>query len=213
MPRVLAKICGLSTPETLDAALKGGASHVGFVFFPRSPRNVTPDKARGLAGRAAGVARRVGVFVEPDDALLSEAIAAGLDVVQLHGGETPQRAAEIRQRFGIEVWKAIPVRTSADLREVDPFRGAVDRLLFDAKTPKGANLPGGLGLRFDWRLLEGYRHAVPWALSGGLDTESVAQAVSITGAAIVDVSSGVESAPGVKDVDRIAAFCQAVARL
>lgn len=213
MPRVLAKICGLSTPETLDAALKGGASHVGFVFFPRSPRNVTPDKARGLAGRAAGVARRVGVFVEPDDALLSEAIAAGLDVVQLHGGETPQRAAEIRQRFGIEVWKAIPVRTSADLREVNPFRDAVDRLLFDAKTPKGANLPGGLGLRFDWRLLEGYRHAVPWALSGGLDTESVAQAVSITGAAIVDVSSGVESAPGVKDVDRIAAFCQAVARL
>lgn len=213
MPRVLAKICGLSTPETLDAALKGGASHVGFVFFPRSPRNVTPDKARGLAGRAAGVARRVGVFVEPDDALLSEAIAAGLDVVQLHGGETPQRAAEIRQRFGIEVWKAIPVRTSADLREVNPFRDAVDRLLFDAKTPKGANLPGGLGLRFDWRLLEGYRHAVPWALSGGLDTESVAQAVSITGATIVDVSSGVESAPGVKDVDRIAAFCQAVARL
>ncbi|MBU3079427.1 phosphoribosylanthranilate isomerase [Sphingomonas quercus] len=213
MPRVAAKICGLSTPETLDAALAARAAHVGFVFFAKSPRNVTPDQARALATRAEGVARRVGVFVDPDDALLAVAIAAGLDAVQLHGDETPERTAAIRQRFSVETWKAIPVRTAADLTAAGRYRGAADRLLFDAKTPRGADLPGGLGLRFDWRLLEGYRHAAPWALSGGLDADNVAEAAGITGATLVDVSSGVESAAGVKDVDRIAAFCQAVGRL
>ncbi|MDR2858523.1 MAG: phosphoribosylanthranilate isomerase [Novosphingobium sp.] len=213
MPAITAKICGLSTPDTLDAALAGRASHVGFVFFPKSPRNVTFDQAEALARQAGRRARRVGVFVNPDNDLLAEAIAARLDAVQLHGEETPERAADIRRRFGIETWKAIPVRTAADLKAAALYRDAVDRLLFDARTPKGSDLPGGMGLRFDWRLLADYRHALPWALSGGLDAGNVADAVGMTGAGLVDTSSGVESAPGVKDIGKIAAFCQAVTQL
>lgn len=214
MPRITAKICGLSTPETLDAAVAGGASHVGFVFFSKSPRNVAFDQVAALAQRVPGHVLKAGVFVDPEDGLLDMAIAAaGLDVVQLHGKETSQRAAAIRSRTGKEVWKALSVRTSADLAEAPAFRGAVDRLLYDAKTPEGAQLPGGMGLRFDWRLLQGFAHPLPWALSGGLDAANVAEAVGITGARLVDVSSGVESAPGIKDVDKIAAFLKATAQL
>lgn len=205
-----AKICGLATPETIAAAVRGGASHIGFVFFPKSPRNVAPEQAGSFA--TPSQTGRIGVFVDPDDALLAHAIAgAGLSGVQLHGEETPERAAAVKARHGVEVWKAVPVRTRADLDAAHAYRGAVDRILYDARTPRG-DLPGGMGLRFDWRLLEGFVHPLPWALSGGLDAANVAEAVAVTGARLVDVSSGVESAPGVKDVDKIAAFLQATGR-
>ena len=214
MPRVAAKICGLSSPATLAAAVSGGAAHVGFVFFPKSPRSVSTEQAAALAARVPNHVGRVGVFVDPDDALLDAAVRAGrLSAIQLHGSEAPARAAAIRQRYGTELWKALPVRTRADLADAAAYHGAADRLVYDAKPPRGADLPGGLGLRFDWRLLDGFAHPLPWALSGGLDADNVGQAVGITGARLVDVSSGVESAPGVKDVDRIARFCQAVGHL
>ncbi|WP_375382214.1 phosphoribosylanthranilate isomerase [uncultured Sphingomonas sp.] len=205
-----AKICGLSTPDTLDAATAGNASHVGFVFFAPSPRNVGVAEAAWLAARVPATIARVGVFVDPDDALIDEAMAAArLDAVQLHR-VTPARAAAIRTRTGAETWAAVAVRTRADLDAAVAFRGAADRLLYDAKTPDGAALPGGMGLRFDWSLLDGFAHAMPWALSGGLDAGNVAEAIGRTGARLVDVSSGVESAPGVKDASRITAFLRAV---
>jgi len=203
---VTAKICGLSTPETLDAAIAGGASHVGFVFFAPSPRNLDFDRARALIARVPAHVGRVGVFVDPDEALLSAALATGITAAQLHK-TTPDRAAAIRQR--LPVWAAVAVKTRADLDQAQAYRGAADRILYDAKTPDGAALPGGMGLRFDWSLLEGVPQPLPWALSGGLDAGNVAEAARITGAKLVDVSSGVESAPGVKDVDKIAAFLKA----
>ena len=204
-----AKICGLSSPDTLDAAVAGGASHVGVVFFPPSPRDVTPERAAALAARVPGHVARVGVFVDPDDALLSDAIgAARLDAVQLHR-VTPERAAAVRAR-GIETWVAVAVKARADLDGARRFAGAADRVLYDAKTPDGAALPGGMGLRFDWSLLDGFAHPLPWALSGGLDPANVAEAIRRTGASLVDVSSGVETAPGEKDTGLIRAFLKAV---
>ncbi|KRC82110.1 phosphoribosylanthranilate isomerase [Sphingomonas sp. Root241] len=209
---ITAKICGLSTLETLDAAVAQGAAQVGFVFFPPSPRTLTFEQAGGLAGRVPNRVRKAGVFVDPDDALLDAAIAAGgLDILQLHKA-TPHRAAAIRARTGCEVWAAVAVKTRADLAPAASFAGAADRLLYDAKTPDSAALPGGMGLRFDWTLLQGHIHPVPWALSGGLTPDNVVEAIRVTGATAVDVSSGVESAPGVKDVDKIAAFLKAVAQ-
>lgn len=204
-----AKICGLSTPDTLAAALKGGASHIGFVFFPPSPRHLSFDRARGLVQQVPTHVAKVGVFVDPDDALLAEAVAAGIDVLQLHK-VAADRAAAVRARFGRETWAALAVKTAADLAPAARFAGAADRLLYDAKAPEGAAVPGGTGLRFDWSLLQGFRHPLPWALSGGLDSNNVGEAIRITGAPLVDVSSGVESAPGVKDVDKIAAFLKAL---
>lgn len=210
--RVRAKICGLSTAATVAAAVGGGASHVGFVFFPRSPRDIDPDRAGSLA-TPAGVGR-VGVFVDPDDDLLATAVArAQLTAIQLHGHETPERAAAIARAYRLDVWKAIPVKLRADLGAARAFRGAADRILYDAKTPVGADLPGGMGLRFDWTLLQGHDHPLPWALSGGLDAGNVDDAAGVTGARLVDVSSGVESSPGVKDVDKITGFLQSVGRL
>ena len=210
MSRVTAKICGLSTPETLDAAIAGGASHVGLMFFAPSPRNLTFDAAAGLAARIPASVSRVGVFVDPNDALLEAAIAAAnLDAVQLHS-TTPARAAAIRAR--IPVWVAIAVKTRTDLDSALNYRDAADKILFDAKTPEGATRPGGMGIRFDWSLLDGFRHAMPWALSGGLTPDIVAEAATRTGATLVDASSGLETAPGVKDVDKIAAFLKAVAQ-
>lgn len=205
-----AKICGLSTSDTLDAAIAGGASHVGFVFFAPSPRNLPFDRASELAARVPGHVARVGVFVDPADDLLEPAIAAGrLDVLQLHK-TAPDRIAAIRARHRLPVWAAVAVKARADLDAARPLAGLVDRILYDAKTPEGASLPGGMGLRFDWQLLDGFRHPAPWALSGGLDAANVAEAIRRTGAPIVDVSSGVESAPGVKDAARIRAFLKAV---
>lgn len=210
--RTTAKICGLSTPETLDAAIAGGASHVGLVFFPKSPRNVTTEQAAALAWRVPQHVGKVGLFVDPDPAFVAYMLdQVPLDVIQLHGSESPELAAALMRDHALEVWKAIPVRTRADLEAGRAYRGAATRLLYDAKPPEGASLPGGNGLRFDWKLLEGYDHPLPWALSGGLDADNVAEAIGITGARLVDVSSGVESAPGTKDVDKIAAFLQAVA--
>lgn len=208
------KICGLSTPETLDAALKHGASYVGLVFFAKSPRNIPPDQAGALAARVAGRAKVVGLFVDPDD----EAIArvrqhVTLDVIQLHGDESPALTARLAIANGLEVWKALPVRSTADLAAAQNYRGVAHRILYDAKPPTGSDLPGGNGLRFDWELLRGHGHPLPWALSGGLDADNLAEAVRVTGATLLDVSSGVESAPGVKDVDKIAAFLQAAHRL
>ena len=208
----LTKICGLFTPDTLDAALAGGASHVGFVFFPPSPRNVSVDKAAELAARVPSHVRIVGVFVDPDDETLERASdAAGLDALQLHS-TAPARIAAVRARFGRETWAAVAVKTRADLDAARAYAGAADRILYDAKTPPGAALPGGMGVRFDWALLDGFRHPAPWGLSGGLDPANVAEAIRRTGAPLVDVSSGVETAPGVKDVDKTAAFLKAVPR-
>lgn len=210
---VTAKICGLSTPATLDAAIAGGASHVGFVFFPPSPRHVTFDQSAALAARVPEAVGRVGVFVDPEDALLDQAIrSARLDAIQLHRA-TPERAAAIGARTRLPVWAAVAVKTRADLDTAHAFRGAAQRILYDAKTPEDAKLPGGMGLRFDWTLLQGFAHPLPWALSGGLDADNVAEAAAISGARLVDVSSGVESAPGVKDKDKIADFLKTVANL
>ncbi|MGN7159851.1 phosphoribosylanthranilate isomerase [Sphingomonas sp. SAFR-052] len=207
----LIKICGLSTPDTLAAALSAGASHVGFVFFAPSPRNLAFDAAAGLARQVPGRVAKVGVFVDPDDALIDAAMAAArLDAIQLHK-TAPERIAAIRARTGREVWGAVAVKTRADLDAARKLVGAADRVLYDAKTPPGAALPGGMGLRFDWGLLDGFVHPLPWALSGGLDAGNVAEAIRATRAPLVDVSSGVESAPGVKDAARIAAFGRAVA--
>lgn len=206
---VTAKICGLSTPETLDAAIAGGASHVGFVFFPASPRNIGFDRARSLVMRLPSHVVPVGVFVDPDEAMLSAALASGIRVAQLHK-TTPERAAAIRSR--VSVWAAVAIKTRADIAQAATYQGAADRILYDAKTPDDAALPGGMGLRFDWKLLENLPQPLPWALSGGLDPANVREAVRVTGARLVDVSSGVESTPGVKDVDKIAAFLQSVAQ-
>lgn len=205
------KICGISTPETLDAVLAARAEYVGFNFFPPSPRHVDPVAAAALAARAESTIGKVGVFVDPDDGLLSEAVAAGrLDAIQLHGDESPERCAALRSRFGLPVWKVTPVSNAADVARADAYRQAADFILFDAKTPKDAALPGGMGLRFDWSLLSGLRMALPWGLAGGLSAANVRDAIDATGAPLVDTSSGVESAPGVKDPDRIASFCAAV---
>jgi len=209
--RVQAKICGLSTPESVDAAVAHGAAWLGFVFFPKSPRSLAPEQAASLIARAPHHAGKAAVLVDPDDDLIAQVIDAGVTALQLHGDESPERVATLRGH-GIDLWKAIPVRTRADLDAAGAYRGAADLILYDAKTPKGT-LPGGMGLRFDWTLLDGFDHPLPWALSGGLDAGNLAEAASVTGARLVDVSSGVESAPGVKDVDKIAAFLQAAARL
>jgi phosphoribosylanthranilate isomerase len=212
LPLVQAKICGLSTPATLDAAVAGGASHVGLVFYPPSPRHLSFDKAEGLASRIPQQVGRVGVFVDPEDAMLNVAVqSACLTALQLHK-VSPQRATAIGARFGLPLWIAIPVRTRADLSQARAWRGLAERIIYDAKTPAGA-LPGGMGMRFDWTLLDGFDHPAPWALSGGLAPDNVAEAVRTTGARMLDVSSGVESAPGVKDVDKIARFLQSVAAL
>ncbi|WP_294201252.1 phosphoribosylanthranilate isomerase [uncultured Sphingomonas sp.] len=206
-----AKICGLTTTATLDAALGGGASHVGFVFFPASPRHLTFDVAAGLAGRVPDHVQRVGVFVDPDDQLLEAAVRAGtLDAIQLHR-TAPARVAAIRAKFDREVWAAVAIKARGDVDKARDYAGAATLILYDAKTADDASLPGGMGLRFDWSLLDGVRHPLRWALSGGLDAGNVGEAIRRTGAPLVDVSSGVESAPGVKDMDKIAGFLKAVA--
>ena len=210
MPTPEIKICGIREPGSLDAAIRARAAYAGFVFFPKSPRNVTPAEAAALSARAQGRIARVGLFVDAEDAMLAEAMAAArLDVLQLHGQETPERAAQLRARFGIPVWKALSVASAEDVARAETYVGAIDRVLFDAKTPKGT-LPGGMGLSFDWTLVANWKGPMAWGLAGGLTPDNVAQAVELTGAPLVDTSSGVESAPGVKDNDRIAAFCRAI---
>ena len=209
MSRTATKICGLTTPDMLEAAIQARADHVGFNFFPPSPRYLAPRDAAALAERAEARISRVGLFVDADDAAITEAVAAGrLDAIQLHGQETPERAAQVRARFGVPVWKVISVASAADVARADAYATAADLILFDAKTPKGT-LPGGMGLAFDWTLVANWKGPLAWGLAGGLNPTNVAEAIARTSAPLVDTASGVESAPGVKDADLIAAFCRA----
>jgi phosphoribosylanthranilate isomerase len=209
MAGTLVKICGISTPETLAACIAARAEWVGFNFFPPSPRFLASAAAARLAAQAEGAIRKAGVFVDADDAALAEAVAAGrLDAIQLHGHESPDRTAQVKARFGLPVWKVLSVASAEDIARADAYAGAADFLLFDAKTPKG-ELPGGMGLAFDWSLLAAYRGPLAWGLAGGLTAANVAEAIRRTGALLVDTSSGVERSPGIKDVDKIAAFCKA----
>ena len=210
---VEAKICGLSTAETVAAALEGGAAYVGFVFYPRSPRNVDPTKVAALCEAVPEGVMRVGLFVDADDADIERVLAlAPLDMLQFHGSEPPARVAEARRRFRRKVMKAVPIAEPADVAAAEPYLAVADMLLFDARPPRrdGA-LPGGNGLAFDWRLIAGRQWTLPWMLSGGLTAATLPEAVRLTRAPIVDVSSGVESAPGVKDPAKIREFL-AVAR-
>jgi phosphoribosylanthranilate isomerase len=207
---VLIKICGLKTPAALDAALDGGADLVGFVFFPPSPRHIGFEAARTLGERVRSRARRVAVSVDANDELLKSCIAAlKPDLLQLHGRETPERVAVIRSHFGLPVMKALPITERADLSSVHLYAKVADLLMFDARAPREATRPGGLGKAFDWRLLENLDLGVPFMLSGGLDAGNVGEALRITRADGLDVSSGVEHAPGEKDADKIRAFIRA----
>ena len=208
-----AKICGLSTPEAVAAALAGGASHLGFMFFERSPRNVAPEAAARLAAPARGPAKIVAVTVDPDDAALDRIMAhLKPDLIQLHGKETPQRAAAIAQRTGAGVIKVIPVSEASDLDAAKAYEGLAEHLMFEGRAALDADRPGGLGLSFDWTLLAGRRYARPWFLAGGLDPWNAAEAIARSGAPMLDVSSGVERGPGVKDPALISAFLEAVRR-
>ncbi len=201
------KICGLSTPETVAAAVGAGAAYIGFVFFEKSPRAVSHAAAAALAAEVPAGVAKVGLVVDASDAALNALIASvPLDMLQLHGSETPERVTEVKARSGLPVMKAVGVAESADLAALDAYAGVADQLLVDAKPPKRADLPGGNGLAFDWRLLDGRRWAVPWMLAGGLTPGNVAPALRLTGARQVDVSSGVERAPGEKDVGLIRSF-------
>ena len=207
---LLIKICGLKAPDALDAALDAGADMVGFVFFPPSPRNLGPEAARALGERVAGRAKKVALSVDATDAELDRAVEAlKPDMLQLHGKESTERVAAVRGRFRLPVMKALPVETRADLSPIRLYAKVADWLLFDGRAPREATRPGGLGKSFDWRLLENLRVKVPFLLSGGLDAGNVAEALRITRAGGVDVSSGVERAPGVKDPDKIRAFVRA----
>lgn len=210
MPPVSVKICGLSRPEHVTAAAEAGASYVGFVFFEKSPRNISPEAARDLALQAPVGLAKVALVVNADDAFLDALTqTVPLDMLQLHGGESPERVAEIKTRYGLPVMKAVGVADGDDLAALDTYSRVADQILVDAKPPKGADLPGGNGLAFDWRLIAGRRWPVPWMLAGGLTPDNVAEAIQLTGARQVDVSSGVESAPGHKDTDMIRAFITA----
>jgi len=207
---LIVKICGLSTPETIDAALGAGADMVGLNFFPPSPRFVTPEQAAPLGERARGRAAVTVLTVDMDEEGIAEIVAAVRpDWLQLHGHEPPDQVRELKRRFGLPVMKAIGIREAADLAQADAYRGVADSLLLDAKPPKGATRPGGNAVTFDWAILDGFDPGMPWMLSGGLDPGNVGAAIARTRSTGVDVSSGVESALGVKDPELIAAFVAA----
>lgn len=209
MPAPAIKICGISTAPSLEATIVARADYVGFNFYAPSPRFVKPDLAAALGRAAAGRIEKVGVFVDAGDGEIAQACeAAGLDAIQLHGGESPERCARLAAQLGRKVWKVLSIACRADLDQAGTFAGAADLLLLDAKTPKGS-LPGGMGLSFDWSLLSGWKSPLPWGLAGGLSSANVAEAARATGAPLVDTSSGVESAPGIKDEALIATFCAA----
>ena len=210
---VQTKICGLKTPEGVTAALDGGAAFIGFNMFPASPRYISAEDAARLAPPARGRTRIVAVTVDPDDAFLDRLMTSlRPDLIQLHGRETPTRAAAIAARTGAEVIKALPVSDASDVDTAAPFDAAVTHLMFDAKAPAGAAFPGGHGVAFDWSVLKGRRFSRPWFLAGGLDPWNVAEAIGGAGAPMVDVSSGVERGPGIKDPALISAFLEAVRR-
>jgi phosphoribosylanthranilate isomerase len=207
MSEVEIKICGLSTPEAVDAAVAAGATHIGLVHYEPSPRHVTLEQAAALRARVPARTKVVLLLVNQQPQPTVQAIqAVRPDVIQFHGSETPEWLALVRQHAKLEIWKAVGVKDVESLERVQRFKGAVDKLLYDAPANK---LPGGNGLALDWSMLAGFAHTIPWGLAGGLTPDNVADAIRQTGAPLVDTSSGVESAPGVKDVDRIKAFCQA----
>ncbi|MDX1711066.1 MAG: phosphoribosylanthranilate isomerase [Rhodovibrionaceae bacterium] len=213
---VEAKICGIGSEEAMAAALEGGAAFVGLVFYPRSPRHVDFGRAAALARQAQGKATVTGLLVDADDAAIKQTLArVPLDLLQLHGSESPRRVAEIRSRFGLPVMKVLKVEGADDIAAAGAYIQAADRLLFDAKAPKNmaGALPGGNALSFDWQLLAGKRWPLPWMLSGGLTADNLEDAVKTSGARAVDVSSGVERKPGVKDPARIHAFLAGARRL
>ncbi|TWB36896.1 phosphoribosylanthranilate isomerase [Nitrospirillum pindoramense] len=208
---IKAKICGINHPEALTAAADGGARYIGLVFFAKSPRNVSLPLAAELARMVPTGVRTVGLFVDPTDDFLDQALAqVPLDLIQLHGGETPERVAAIRAAHRLPVMKALKVETAADLDAASAYEAVADILLFDAKPPKDSILPGGNGVAFDWTLLTGRRWSKPWMLSGGLTPDTVAEAIRISGADAVDVSSGVEDRPGHKDPALVRAFLEAI---
>src|SRR5216683_2505534 len=207
---LIVKICGLSTRETLDVALESGADMVGFVFFPPSPRHLSLETARDLGRQAKGRASKVALTVDADDVTLANIVEAlQPDVLQLHGRETVARLRDIKQKFGLPVMKAIAVETPADLAPLPGYAAVADRILFDARAPREATRPGGLGAVFDWHVLENLDLKLPFLVSGGLNAEKVTQAIRLTRAGGVDVSTGVERAPGVKDPEMIRAFIRA----
>lgn len=207
MTDIRVKICGLRSAADMAAVVSAGAAYAGFVFFPKSPRHLTTDQARLLAFAAPPGLMKVALTVDADDATLDAICdAVPLDMLQLHGHESPARVAEVRARYGLPVMKAVGVADEGDLAQLTEYALAADQILIDAKPPKGADLPGGNGLSFDWRLLVGRKWLRPWMLAGGLTPDNVAQAIRLTGARQVDVSSGVESAPGIKDAGLMAAF-------
>lgn len=205
------KICGLKTDGAMAAALAGGASHVGFIFFAKSPRYLEPTEAGRLREAARGKAKAVAVTVDASDAFLDEIVATMQpDMLQLHGSETPERVAEVKARYGLPVMKALSVSQAADLERIKPFIGIADHFLFDAKPPKGSELPGGNGVAYDWRILTGLDAGVDYMLSGGLNAANVGDALRLANPPGIDISSGVESAPGVKDPALIEQFFRAV---
>jgi phosphoribosylanthranilate isomerase len=207
---IAAKICGLSSEAAIEAAVAGGAAYVGFVFYPPSPRAVSPARAGELCALAPAEVQRVALFVDADDAAIDAVLdAAPIDILQFHGAETPQRVADVKRRFGRKVMKAIAVAGPDDVAAASLYEGVADLLLFDAKPPRRPDaLPGGNGLAFDWQLIAGRQRRLPWMLSGGLTAALLPEAVRISGAKAVDVSSGVETAPGQKDPDKIRAFLE-----
>ena len=206
----LVKICGLSTPETVDAAIRHGATHIGLVHYEPSPRHVALDLAAELRQRAQGKVKVALLLVNASQQLTGQALSkVRPDIIQFHGTETPEWLARVKQLVPAQVWKAIGLKDAHTLDRIQKYRGIADRILFDAPA---AALPGGTGARFDWSLLANHRHTMDWGIAGGLTPDNVAEAVAATGAPLVDVSSGVESAPGVKDVDKIAAFLKAAGR-
>lgn len=205
------KICGIKTPEALQAAVRGGTRFVGFVFFPPSPRHVVIDTAKALALMLPTGVRSVGLFVDPADAQLDAATErVQLDMIQLHGAETPQRVVEIKEKYALPIIKAIPVSCAEDIALARDYEDHVDWLLFDAKPPADSDVPGGTGQGFDWALLKGLEFSKPWMLSGGLSADNVGDALSVLSPDAVDVSSGVESSRGEKDIEKISAFLAAV---
>lgn len=208
--RVSVKICGLTSAAHVDAAARAGAAYGGFVFFAKSPRHLSLAQARALASHAPVGLAKVALVVDAEDAFLDDLTAqVPLDMLQLHGHETPDRVRAIKARYGLPVMKAVGVADASDLASLESYLKVADQLLVDAKPPKNADLPGGNGLAFDWRLIAGRRWPIPWMLAGGLTPQNVGEAIAMTGARQVDVSSGVETAPGVKDAARIAAFVAA----
>lgn len=204
---VSVKICGLRTAQDVAVTAASGAAYCGFVFFAKSPRNLPLDDARALAVDAPLGLAKVALTVDADNAFLDALTAqVPLDMLQLHGSESPARVAEVKARYGLPVMKAVGVADASDLPNLDAYLKVADQILVDAKPPKGADLPGGNGLAFDWRLIAGRRWPIPWMLAGGLTPDNVAEAIAMTGAKQVDVSSGVDSAPGIKNADLIREF-------